>query len=109
MADIIQLNQTEIKSQLSDMVRNTVEETLNAMLDAEADQITQAHKYQRTDTRQDTRAGHYSRKLLTKAGEAVDGKIKYTNFGHEKYTTLRHKNWAALATKGTTFATKYTA
>ena len=39
----------------------------------------------------------------------VDGKIKYTNFGHEKYTTLRHKNWAALATKGTTFATKYTA
>ena len=40
---------------------------------------------------------------------SVDGKIKYTNFGHEKYTTLRHKNWAALATKGTTFATKYTA
>ena len=31
----------------------------------------------------------------------VDGKIKYTNFGHEKYTTLRHKNWAALATKYT--------
>lgn len=71
MADIIQLNQAEIKSQLSDMVKNTVEETLNAMLDAEADQITQAHKYERTDTRQDTRAGHYSRKLLTKAGEVT--------------------------------------
>lgn len=69
MADIIQLNQEEIKSQLGDMVRKSVEDTLNAMLDAEADQITQAHKYERTDTRQDTRAGHYTRKLMIKAGQ----------------------------------------
>ena len=69
MADIIQLNQEEIKSQLGDMVRKSVEDTLNTMLDAEADQITQAHKYERTDTRQDTRAGHYTRKLMTKAGQ----------------------------------------
>nr|MBQ4456219.1 hypothetical protein [Clostridia bacterium] len=45
MADIIQLNQEEIKSQLGDLVKQTVEDTLNAMLDAEADEITQAHKY----------------------------------------------------------------
>ena len=44
MADIIQFNQEEIKSQLGDLVKQTVEDTLNAMLDAEADQITQAHK-----------------------------------------------------------------
>lgn len=69
MADIIQLNQEEIKSQLGDMVRKSVEDTLNTMLDAEADQITQAHKYERTDTRQDPRAGHYTRKLMTKAGQ----------------------------------------
>ena len=37
MADIIQLNQAEIKSQLGDLVRQSVEDTLNAMLDAEAD------------------------------------------------------------------------
>ena len=49
MADIIQLNQAEIKSQLGDLVRQSVEETLNAMLDAEADQITQAHRYERTE------------------------------------------------------------
>ena len=67
MADIIQLNQEEIKSQLG-VVRKSVEDTLNTMLDAEADQITQAHKYERTDTRQDPRAGHYTRKLMTKAG-----------------------------------------
>jgi len=69
MADIIQLNQAEIKSQLGDLVRQSVEDTLNAMLDAEADQITQAHKYERTEKRLDTRAGHYNRKLATKAGE----------------------------------------
>ena len=38
----------------------------------------------------------------------VNGKIKYTNFSHEKYTTLRHGNWATFATKGTIRATKYT-
>ncbi len=71
MADIIQLNQAEIKCQLGDLVRQSVEDTLNAMLDAEADQITQAHKYERTEKRLDTRAGHYNRKLATKAGEVT--------------------------------------
>ena len=71
MADIIQLNQEEIKSQLGDLVRQSVEDALNAMLDAEADQITQAHKYERTENRLDTRAGHYNRKLATKAGEVT--------------------------------------
>ena len=71
MADIIQLNQEEIKSQLGDLVRQSVEDTLNAMLDAEADQITQAHRYERTEKRLDTRAGHYNRKLATKAGEVT--------------------------------------
>ena len=69
MSDIIHVNESEIKSQLSGIIRNTIEETLNAMLDAEADKITQAHKYERTDTRADTRAGHYNRKLLTTSGE----------------------------------------
>ncbi len=49
MADIIHLNEEEVKSQLGEMVRQSVEVTLNAMLDAEADEITQAHKYERTE------------------------------------------------------------
>ena len=69
MGEIIHLNEPEIKQQLGEMVRKSVEETLNAMLDAEADEITQAHKYERTESRADTRAGHYTRKLTTKAGE----------------------------------------
>lgn len=69
MGDIIHLDEQEVKAELGEMVRKTVEETLNAMLEEEADEITQAHRYERTESRTDTRAGHYHRKLVTKAGE----------------------------------------
>jgi putative transposase len=39
------------------------------MLDAEADRLCQAKRYERTADRVDTRAGSYERKLVTKAGE----------------------------------------
>jgi len=61
MGDIIQLNQAEIKGQLKELVRGTVEETLNKLLDEEADRITNVHRYERNEERLDTRAGHYSR------------------------------------------------
>ena len=51
------------------MVRGTVEETLNALLDAEADRLCNAQRYERSEARRDTRAGHYERGLQTKAGE----------------------------------------
>jgi putative transposase len=51
------------------MVRGTVEETLNAMLDAEADEMCNAQRYEHSPDRVDTRAGSYTRKLHTKAGE----------------------------------------
>ena len=51
------------------MVRGTVEETLNAMLDAEADQLCGAGRYERSKARQDTRAGSYERTLQTSAGD----------------------------------------
>jgi transposase-like protein len=51
------------------MVRGTVEETLNAMLDAEADEMCKAQRYEHSPDRVDTRADSYSRKLHTKAGE----------------------------------------
>ena len=50
-------------------MRQSVEDTLNALLNAEADAICNASRYQRTPDRLDTRAGTYQRKLLTKAGE----------------------------------------
>ena len=74
MGEIIHLNEEEVKAELGEMVRKTVEDTLNALLDEEANEITQAHRYERTENRLDTRAGHYHRKLVTKAGE-VDLKV----------------------------------
>lgn len=69
MSSIVQLNEKEIKNRIGEMVRKSVEETLNTLLDEEADQITQAHRYERNENRLDTRAGHYTRKLVTKAGQ----------------------------------------
>jgi transposase-like protein len=52
-----------------EMVRGTVEETLNALLDAEADRLCNAQRYERSEARQDSRAGSYERTLHTKAGD----------------------------------------
>jgi transposase-like protein len=68
---IIHLNEDAIRDHLGQVVRSTVEETLNAMLDAEADRLCNAEKYERTEARADTRAGHYQRKLQTRAGEVT--------------------------------------
>lgn len=65
---VIQIDQKQIQAHLDQMVRSTVEETLNALLDAEADRLCRAQRYERTAARQDTRAGSYDRKLHTKAG-----------------------------------------
>ena len=66
---IITLNEDAIKQELGDLVRQSVEDTLNTLLDEEADRLTNASRYERTEGRLDTRAGSYKRKLLTKAGE----------------------------------------
>jgi transposase-like protein len=66
---IIRIEQEQLSKHLDKVVRGTVEETLNQLLDAEADRLCQASRYERTDARRDTRAGHYTRKLNTKAGE----------------------------------------
>jgi len=68
---IVQLNEQVIRIELKELVRQSVQEVLNSLLDAEADQLTNARKYERTEQRQDTRAGHYTRKLLTTAGEVT--------------------------------------
>lgn len=67
--NIIQLNQELIHTELKDLVRNSVEETLNAMLDQEADKLIQAGKYERSSERQGYRSGHYKRNSQTTAGE----------------------------------------
>jgi putative transposase len=69
MGQVIQIDEARIRDHLGELVRGTVEETLNAMLDAEADQLCGAGRYERSPARQDTRAGSYDRTLQTSAGE----------------------------------------
>ena len=60
---IVQLNEEVIKGQLKELVRGSVEETLNELLEAEAEKLTQAARYERNEQRQGYRSGHYSRNL----------------------------------------------
>jgi transposase-like protein len=66
---LIEIDQEQLQRHVDGVVRDTVEETLNALLDAEADELCGAKKYERSPERTDYRAGHYSRQFHTKAGE----------------------------------------
>ena len=81
---IIQINQGEMNAHLDRLVKQTVEEMLNGLLDAEADQLCQARRYERNEQRQDTRAGHYKRKLHMKVGEV---ELKVPKLRHLPFET----------------------
>ena len=66
---IIEINEENVNNHLGKFVRQTVEDTLNSMLHAEANELCNAQKYERKESRKSTRAGYYNRKLLTQAGE----------------------------------------
>jgi transposase-like protein len=67
----VQLKKEIIKSELIELVRSSVEETLNNLLEQEAKELTNAARYERTEARQGCRAGHYDRCLTTTAGEVT--------------------------------------
>lgn len=68
---IIRIDEQQIKDHLGEMVRDTVEEALNGLLEAEAEKMCGAARYERTAERKDSRAGHYERGLETKAGRVT--------------------------------------
>lgn len=69
LGGVVRIDDGRIQAHLDEVVRSTVEEALNALLDAEADHLCGARKYERSEGRKDTRAGSYTRQLHTKAGE----------------------------------------
>lgn len=69
--NIIQINKELIHTELKDLVKNSVEETLNAMLEAEADKLVNAERYVRDEARQGYRAGHYERNFSTTSGDVT--------------------------------------
>lgn len=67
--NIIKIDEAGLKDDLKTLIRGTVEDTLNAMLDEEAASLCNAEKHERSEGRRNYRSGHYHRKLLTGAGE----------------------------------------
>src|SRR5271170_6255995 len=67
--DVIRVDESQVRAHVDELVRASVEQTLNGLLDAEADELCGAARYERSPDRVDSRAGSYHRKLLTKAGE----------------------------------------
>lgn len=82
LSRIIRIDEAKVCDHLNGMVRQTVEEALNKMLDAEAQEMCNAQRYERTEARKDCRAGFYQRKLQTKAGEVELNvpKLRYAKF-----------------------------
>lgn len=68
---IAALNEESLRSDLRELVRKTVEDTLNGLLEAEADELVGAERYERTAEREAYRAGHYDRGLTTSSGEVT--------------------------------------
>ena len=66
---IIHLNEGAIKQELKELVRTSVEETLNKLLEEEASELLKAGRHERTKAREGYRAGHYERKLTTTSGD----------------------------------------
>lgn len=81
MGQVIQIDEARIKDHLGEMVCGTAEGALNAMLDAEADQLCGAGRYERNEGRRDARA---DRSMHTKAGEV---KLKVPRLRQQTFET----------------------
>ena len=70
-ANIASVDEESLKSDLRELVRKTVQEMLNALLNEEADEMVGAERYERTAAREAYRSGHYKRKLVTTSGKVA--------------------------------------
>ena len=68
---IVSFDEQAVKDELREPVGKTIEETINAMLDEEADHLVGAGPHERTDERAAYRAGHYERGFTTTSGQVT--------------------------------------
>ncbi len=66
---LVEVDEGQLRGHVEQLLRESVEQTLNGLLDAEADELCGARGYERSPERVDTRAGHRRLKLLSSAGE----------------------------------------
>ena len=88
---IISIDETAVKDKLNEVVRDTVEEMLNTLLDQEAEKLCNVRKRERKEDRKDTRAGHYQRSLHTKAGSVTLNVPKLRNLPFETGIIERYR------------------
>lgn len=68
-SEVVKVDFNQLKEGLSGFVRGTVEEALNGLLEAEAEDLCGAKRHERSEDRRAYRSGSYQRKLHTSAGE----------------------------------------
>lgn len=68
---IVTFDEQAVRDELRELVRRTVEDTLNALLEEEVDDLIGAERYERTADRGAYRAGHYDRGLTTTSGQVT--------------------------------------
>ena len=66
---IVSINEESLRLDIKELVKNTVRDVINQLLEEEADELVNAERYERTAEREAYRSGHYKRKLVTSAGE----------------------------------------
>lgn len=81
---VIEVDEQQLRAHVSEVVRESVEETLNGLLEAEADALCQARRYERNGQRASTRAGHYERSFQTTAGTV---QLKMPKLRHVPFET----------------------
>lgn len=106
MGQVIKTDEGRIRDHLGEMVRGAVEETLNAMLDGEADELCGAGRYRSSAELVDTRAGSYDRTLHTSAGEV---KLKVPKLRQHVFETaiIERSRFAASAAYTSSFRRSY--
>ena len=66
---IVSVDEESLRKDIVELVRKTVQDTLNALLEQEAEEMVGAERYERTAGREAYRSGHYKRKLVTTSGQ----------------------------------------
>lgn len=88
---IVTLNEESLRAGPRELIRKTVEEMLNGLLEEKADDLVDAGRHGRTAGREAYRAGRCERKLATTSGEAAIRMPKLKGMGFTAAVIERHR------------------
>lgn len=107
-ANIVSVDEESLRNDILNLVRKTVEETLNALLDEEPSELVGGERYERTASQDAYHSGHYARWLVTGAGEVnlsapklcgADVRMLRDEFAETlAYTKIPPEHWRRIRT-----------